>query len=95
MTRCRALLTVIPAALVACGGDNTAPNVDSRCARLGKDAGPGRWRALLQEMPPVGALNVYVNDFHLFNVSLLLGHPMLMMGFTADGQAEAPPDQRA
>jgi hypothetical protein len=46
-------------------------------------------------MPPVGALNVYVNDFHLFNVSLLLGHPMLMMGFTADGQAEAPPDQRA
>jgi hypothetical protein len=69
MTRCRALLTVIPAAvLVACGGDNTASNVESPGAPASaKTRALEGGSALLQEMPPVGALNVYVNGFHFFN----------------------------
>jgi Protein of unknown function (DUF1264) len=69
MARCRFLLTVIPGALlVACGGDNTgstagAPGATASAKMWALDGG----NALLQEMPPVGALNVYVNGFHFYN----------------------------
>ena len=76
--------------MASCGGENT--NTDSNVQTSGAPASAKTkaletGAALLQDKAPIGALNAYMNGFHFYN-GKPEGTPMLMMGFTADGQAD-------
>jgi hypothetical protein len=66
-----ALSIAVACGLAACGGNNTAPNVESpgeeESARTNLlEAGA----ALLQDRPPIEAINAYLDGFHFYNGNL-------------------------
>ena len=59
---------IVPCLVVACGGDNTSSNVDAPGAsRSAKTSALEAGAALLQNKPPIEAINAYVNGFHFYN----------------------------
>jgi len=57
--------------LVACGGENTSSNVASPGAEKRTDTTTlETGAALLQDKPPVSALNTYLDGFHFYNGSM-------------------------
>ncbi|QJB32904.1 DUF1264 domain-containing protein [Chitinophaga oryzae] len=82
--------------LAACGGDNTPSKVVSPGdEKTGKDRLLNTGADLLQDKTPLRQFNAYLDGFHFYNGNtwhtdqhrdLPVGAPMVMMGFTKDGQ---------
>ena len=59
---------IVTCLVVACGGDNTSSNVEAPGAsRSAKTSALEAGAALLQNKPPIEAINAYVNGFHFYN----------------------------
>lgn len=61
-------LAVVFALLVACGGDNTESSVQAPgTSKTATTRALGAGAALLQDKPPIEALNEYLNGFHFYS----------------------------
>jgi hypothetical protein len=71
----RPIALLVAAALSACGGGNTESNVSSPGAgESAKTRTLEAGAAIIQNMPPVEAINSYLDGFHFYN-----GHPRMQM----------------